>query len=32
LPRKSKHDRENADGIVNDLLKKKLVGEMPGER
>src|SRR6516164_8100659 len=27
LPRTSKLDRETADGIVNDLLKKKLVAE-----
>jgi hypothetical protein len=29
LPRKSKLDRETADGVVNDLLKKKLVAERP---
>jgi hypothetical protein len=29
LPRTSKLDRETADGVVNDLLKRKLVAERP---
>jgi hypothetical protein len=29
LPRKSKLDRETADGVFDDLLKKKLVAERP---